>query len=260
MILKMNISIYQKKAFEMYHSNSQIARVLTEDWFKNEMYCPVCLNEELTRNKNNTKVTDFFCNECYNYFQLKSQTSPFHSRVLDGAFVPMMDSIIDKTNPNFFLMNYSNKNWKVENLLLIPKFFFSESMIEKRKPLSQNARRAGWVGCNILLSRLPLSGKITIIDNKKIISKKIVQSKWNKLSFLNKKTQEKRAWISDVLSCVEKMNKKEFTLQEAYTYEDNLARLHPNNQHIKAKIRQQLQILRDRGILEFKNKGFYTLK
>lgn len=65
----MNILIYQKEVFERYHSNSQIARVLTENWFKNEMYCPVCLNEELTKNPNNTKVTDFLCNKCCNPFR-----------------------------------------------------------------------------------------------------------------------------------------------------------------------------------------------
>lgn len=69
-------------------------------------------------------------------------------------------------------MNYSNKDWAIQQLLLIPKFFFSESVIEKRKPLSENARRAGWVGCNILLSHLPISGKIKIIENKQIIPKK----------------------------------------------------------------------------------------
>ncbi|MGC8581819.1 MAG: hypothetical protein ACP5MW_05710, partial [Thermoplasmata archaeon] len=36
-----------------------------------------------------------------------------------------------------------------------------------------------------------------------------------------------------------------------------LAEKHPNNKHIKDKIRQQLQILRERGYLEFKGNGKY---
>lgn len=256
----MSLSIYQKEVFEEYHSNSQIARVLTENWFKEEMYCPACLHEELAKSPNNTKVIDFLCNNCGNIFQLKSQTSSFHSRVLDGAFTPMIEAIIKKENPNFFFMHYSNKDWEINNLLLIPKFFFSESIIEKRKPLSESARRSGWTGCNILLSKLPISGKIKVIEDKKVISKIQVQRNWKKLYFLNNQSPEKRAWTSDVLACIEKIDKNEFTLEEAYTYEDYLAGLHPNNQHIKAKIRQQLQILRDKGILEFKSKGYYIIK
>ncbi|HHD16183.1 MAG TPA: restriction endonuclease, partial [Euryarchaeota archaeon] len=37
-------------------------------------------------------------------------------------------------------------------------------------------------------------------------------------------------------------------------------RRHPNNRHIKAKIRQQLQILRDENIIEFIGNGLYRLK
>ncbi|MEK6947561.1 MAG: DpnI domain-containing protein [Nanoarchaeota archaeon] len=256
----MNLSIYKEDVFEKYHSYSQIARVLTESWFQEEMYCPSCLNEELDKNPNNTKVTDFLCQNCGNSFQLKSQTKNFSSRVVDGAFSPMVESIIRKQNPNFFFMNYSNESWEIMNLLLVPKFFFSQSIIEKRKPLSQYARRSGWVGCNILLSKLPLFGKIKIIEDSKVISKHAVQQNWKNLFFLNEQKPEKRAWTSDVLLCIEKLNKREFSADEIYGYEDNLSRLHPDNSHIKAKIRQQLQILRDKGILEFKSRGYYKLK
>ena len=179
---------------------------------------------------------------------------------MDGAFSPMVESIIRKQNPNFFFMNYSNESWEIMNLLLVPKFFFSQSIIEKRKPLSQYARRSGWVGCNILLSKLPLFGKIKIIEDSKVISKHAVQQNWKNLFFLNEQKPEKRAWTSDVLLCIEKLNKREFSADEIYGYEDNLSRLHPDNSHIKAKIRQQLQILRDKGILEFKSRGYYKLK
>ncbi|MBE6823326.1 MAG: hypothetical protein E7518_09565 [Ruminococcaceae bacterium] len=38
----------------------------------------------------------------------------------------------------------------------------------------------------------------------------------------------------------------------------HLSRLHPNNNHIRAKIRQQLQVLRNDGIIEFvDNAGTY---
>jgi type II restriction enzyme len=38
-----------------------------------------------------------------------------------------------------------------------------------------------------------------------------------------------------------------------------LAKLHPHNAHVRDKIRQQLQVLRDLGLLEFLGGGSYYL-
>ena len=53
----------------------------------------------------------------------------------------MISRIKSYSNPNFFFMNYADG--AVNNLWLIPNHFFVPSIIEKRKPLSDNARRAG---------------------------------------------------------------------------------------------------------------------
>ncbi len=157
-------------------------------------------------------------------------------------------------------MHYSNQDWEINNLLLVPKFFFSESIIEKRKPLSETARRSGWTGCNILLSKLPISGRIMVIEDKKAIPKIQVQRDWKKLCFLNNQKPEKRAWTADIMYCIEKLNKREFILRDIYNFEEYLLKHHPDNQNIQTKIRQQLQVLRDKGILEFKSKGHYVIK
>jgi Dam-replacing HTH domain/Dam-replacing family len=62
--------------------------------------------------------------------------------------------------------------------------------IIKRKPPSSTARRAGWIGCNFNLSRIPA---------------------------------------------------------EAYAFTRELEKLHPDNRHVRDKIHQQLQVLRDRS-------------
>jgi len=46
-----------------------------------------------------------------------------------------------------------------------------------------------------------------------------------------------------------------FTNADVYAHERELAKLHPDNRHIKDKIRQQLQVLRDLGILTKPGKG-----
>ena len=62
-------------------------------------------------------------------------------------------------------MNYDLKSLAVVNLFIVPKHFFVREIIEERKPLAATARRAGWIGSNILLSRVPESGKIHIVQN-----------------------------------------------------------------------------------------------
>lgn len=56
---------------------------------------------------------------------------------------------------------------------------------------------------------------------------------------------------------VARREKIRFTLADVYRYEDELARLHPRNRHVRDKIRQQLQVLRDLGIVEFLGGGRY---
>jgi len=40
-----------------------------------------------------------------------------------------------------------------------------------------------------------------------------------------------------------------------YAHGDSLAKLHPQNAHVRDKIRQQLQLLRDLGLLTFLGSG-----
>jgi type II restriction enzyme len=74
----------------------------------------------------------------------------------------------------------------------------------------------------------------------------------------SQKTQSLQSgWTSDVLAVVRSLNKSEFLLSDVYDREDELAKLHPNNDHVRDKIRQQLQVLRDLGLLEFLGDGKY---
>ncbi len=256
----MQLSLYKNEIFNQYKSNSQIARVLSENWFHSEMYCPCCLNTNIENYPNNQKATDFFCSNCRNEFQTKCSNKKFTRKVLDGEFNTMMNFINSNKSPNLFLMQYSNQDWFVKNLFLIPKFFIVPSIIEKRKPLSTDARRAGWIGCNFLLDNLPEEGKIAIIKDEKIIEKELVNKKWARMIFLNNYNSSIRGWTSDVLKCINKISKEEFVIKDIYEFKNYLQRLHPNNKHIEAKIRQQLQILRNNNLIEFTSKGVYKIK
>ena len=52
---------------------------------------------------------------------------------------------------------------------------------------------------------------------------------------------------------------KSFTLKELYAYEPFFKTVYPKNYHIKDKLRQTLQHLRDKGYLIFLNRGTYKI-
>lgn len=64
----------------------------------------------------------------------------------------------------------------------------------------------------------------------------------------------------DVLSALRSLGKQSFSLEEVYALEPKLAQLHSDNRHVRDKIRQQLQILRDARLLDFTARGSYRLR
>lgn len=243
-----------------YKNNSQISRVLTEAWVKENSYCPNCNNENLCQFSNNAPVADFYCSNCSQEFELKSKNGPISKKIVDGAFNSMIDRINADNNPNFFFLTYDKTKWSVKNFLIIPKFYFVTDLIEKRKPLSDNARRAGWIGCNILFDKIPTSGRIFLIKNSEVVERDLVIEKWRKTEFLKNVNKESRGWLIDILNCVDQIPSETFSLKEIYKFESELKLKHPNNNFVRDKIRQQLQVLRDKDILEFVSRGIYKKK
>jgi type II restriction enzyme len=241
---------------EGYTSNSQIARILTENWVKENSYCPCCGENPLNEFENNRPVADFYCKKCKEEFELKSKSGKFSDTINDGAYSTMIERINSNQNPNFFFLTYSKK-MSVENFLIIPKQFFTTDIIVKRKPLSETARRAGWVGCNIDISSVAEAGKVFLIKDTKLIDKEIVEKLFKKTLFLREKSTDSKGWILDLMSCVDLIKKETFTLEDVYKFEDKLKIKYPNNNFIKDKIRQQLQVLRDKNIIEFVSRGNY---
>jgi type II restriction enzyme len=244
---------------ESYTSLSQKARILTESWVLNEIYCPSCGNEVMAYD-NNKPVADFYCEKCSEDFELKSKKGKIGKKVSAGAYSQMIKRINSSQKPNFFFMGYL-ASWRVNDFFIVPKHFFVSDIIEKRKPLAQSARRSGWVGSNILFSKIPKAGQIFYVEDGKEIEKAIVLEKWQKTAFLKEiKKADAKGWILDIMNCIDALNKKEFCLSDLYAFENELSIIHPNNNNIKPKIRQQLQLLRDKGYLKFTGGGQYQLQ
>ena len=241
-----------------YHSGSQISRVLTEDWMERNMFCPVCGSPVLRHYKANKPVADFFCDDCNSDFELKSKeskTAIIGQKIADGAYGTMIDRITSLRNPHLFVMTHNKL--MVNNLLIIPNYFFVPAIIEKRPPLKETARRAGWVGCNIELGNIPNSGKIYIIRNSQPEDKSKVVDLYQRTLNLRTSKIDRRGWLLDVLRCVERIPNKEFRPDDVYAFSDELQKKHPENNYVRDKIRQQLQYLRDKGFIKFTSRGHY---
>ncbi len=245
---------------ERYKSESQRARVATESWAARNLYCPNCDSPRLAASAANTPATDFICPHCAALFQLKGQSRPFAARITDAAYETMRRAIEQDRTPNLYALQYARELWRVENLILVPRFAFSISALEKRKALGPQARRAGWIGCNIVLANIPPDARIPIVLDGVAATAAKVREQYACLRPLARLRHEQRGWTLDVLNAIRSLGKPQFDLSEAYALEERLERLHPRNRHVRDKIRQQLQVLRDMGLIEFLGRGNYRLR
>jgi len=68
---------------------------------------------------------------------------------------------------------------------------------------------------------------------------------------------ESRGLILDIMQCIDAIVNDVFLPKDVYAFEPLLRQKHPGNTCIKDKIRQQLQILRSQGWIEFADRGIY---
>jgi type II restriction enzyme len=162
---------------------------------------------------------------------------------------------------------------------------FSESAVIKRPPLSSTARRAGWVGCNLDLRRIAPEARIAIVIARSsghesapissgesresqsrltsaatiIVPPEEVRAQYKRVKPLKEISITERGWTLDVLNAVRRLGKTSFTTTDAYAFTREFEKLHPDNRHVKDKIRQQLQVLRDAGLLLHIGRGEWRL-
>ena len=277
---QMNLSMTGELA-DAYKSGSQRARVVTEAWGEHNLYCPNCSSPKLDRLSHNTKASDFCCPGCRFWFQLKGQKSRIGNSVSDGAYAAMMNAIACDETPNFYFLHYDLATWSIKNLLLVPSFAFPTSAIIKRNPLAATARRAGWIGCNIALHRIPADARISLVKESNVVPACEVREQFKRVKPLKEISVAQRGWTLDVLTAIRQLVERgsvtrstsanatrcdsqsrapgEFTNEDIYALVPHFEKLHPGNRHIRDKIRQQLQVLRDLCLLMHFGKGEWRL-
>lgn len=240
-----------------YKSPLQTARHLTEGWMAMHAFCPACGAERLPALPNNSPVGDFRCAECSEEYELKAKRGALGRSIPDGAWSAMTARLAAANNPNLFVMSYDHAAARVTDLIVVPRHFFTTDIIQKKKPTHPKGRSNPWIGCNILIGDVPAAGRIGLIKAGAPRPKAEVREAWEATLFLREARLDARGWLLDVMKCVEAIGRPEFTLDEVYAFTPRLQALHPGNNNVQPKIRQQLQVLRDRGWLEFNGRGAY---
>ncbi len=194
-------------------SGSQRTRVRTEPWFAAFGYCLRCSSDRLEQTKPNTPACDFVCPVCDAPYELKSGAGRLGSKVVDGAYDAMMRRIRQGRPPNLFLLRYTPE-WRVQTVTALHSVFLTPTIIEQRPPLALTARRAGWVGCNLLLNHVPEDGRISLVRDGMAADKTEARRLYAQSERLGELKPDKRGWVALVLAAVRRIGKAEFTLAD----------------------------------------------
>jgi type II restriction enzyme len=243
-----------------YVSRSQIARVLPEAWIVRELACLACGGSPLAPTIANTRARDFVCESCSEGYELKSSSRRFGLRVIDGAFDTMRETVRGGRAPNLLLLEYDLPTLAVTNLDAIPRAFLTPSaIVSRRAPLASTARRAGWLGCYIDLRSIPEEARVPVVVDGIPASFAELQRRWHRFQFMIELRPRDRSWLADTMTCLDLLPPSSpFGVPEVYAFEAQLALLHPENRHIREKIRQQLQILVSKGWIRRTSRGEYV--
>ena len=204
----------------------------------------------------NTRTKDFICPQCSHGYELKSKRGAFGTRIADGAFSAMMATIREGRTPSFLLLEYSPA-WDVQVLTAVHHSLITQDCIEERRALGLLARRAGWIGCNIILPKIALEGRIALVTTGKAHPREAPRTAFARLEFLARMPAKQRGWTASLLNLLRQLPSERFSLSDAYLFQAHLAKLYPENRNVRPKIRQQLQVLRDAGKIQFDARGLY---
>jgi type II restriction enzyme len=103
------------------------------------------------------------------------------------------------------------------------------------------------------------AGADACATNTVITSPEEVREKFRRVKPLKDISVTQRGWTLDVLNAIRRLGKTEFSTTDAYVFTRELEKLHPDNRHVRDKIRQQLQVLRDAGLLLHVGRGEWRL-
>lgn len=126
--------------------------------------------------------------------------------------------------------------------------------------LLKNDEKTGKIELKHIIEVQTILGKMlpnnaTKLPNYKIETPELIDD----IVFLENNIIEEslKGWKLDVFKCLNRIDGQVFNLSDVYSFENEMKIIHPSNTEIKPKMRQQLQNLRDIGLIEFLGNGNY---
>tara|TARA_R100001082_G_C4334788_1_gene147319 strand:- start:377 stop:874 length:498 start_codon:yes stop_codon:yes gene_type:complete len=141
-----------------WNSESKIYGEACEFWISDHYGCPVCCDGKLTKLTANEKSIDHQCASCGELFQVKAHKRSFEKRDGSIGFVgaeynTTISSLEKEKKWNLILVEYNKELGRIKGVATILKENITKDNIIPRNPLSKNARRAGWQGCNFKFNK-----------------------------------------------------------------------------------------------------------
>lgn len=165
---------------EGFVSKSQIARVTTETWAEQNLYCLNCTSDELGALPAGTKIADLECYGCTARYQIKGKNGRFTDRLQASAYAPLIEAARAGTMPDYILVEYDPRFNIVVFVEAIGGRNIGENRILPRRPLSPSARRAKWQGCTISISGLD-EERVRIVQPAGL-DRSDVRARWRQLA------------------------------------------------------------------------------
>ena len=147
----------------MYKSKSKINGELSEDFIYEHFRCLDC-GSRISKERPGTKCLDHTCMGCGKKYQTKGGGKSLNAlkncirmgqfRTIGSDYNTRLNSVRNR-ECDFICVFYQTKDGVADSLtgiLHVPAHKITEDHVIPRKPLKPPARRAGWQGCNILMT------------------------------------------------------------------------------------------------------------
>lgn len=158
MIMSLNPQIDKvKEQYPLWKSNSRIIGRAAELYSCEKIKCLRCNQINWLECVINQKSTDQICKNCGKKYQIKCKNTfekaydniKKYSKftTIGGEYNSTLKSITDKID--YIIILYENVNYNILDIIHVKSDDITCKNIIPRKPLSSNAKRAGWQGCKL---------------------------------------------------------------------------------------------------------------
>lgn len=141
----------------LWKSNSRIIGRAAEIYCCEKIKCIKCNEMNWSECDTNTKSKDQICKNCGKKYQIKCKniTKKLYNNIkinkefktIGGEYNTTLKSIEDEID--YIIILYEKVNHNILDIIHIKSVNITSDNIIPRKPLSKNAKRAGWRGCKL---------------------------------------------------------------------------------------------------------------